>query len=292
MTHPSKPTILVAGSGDGCLSGWNLRKGDVDGISENLNDEILSLALLPDGERLLCGTQDGVINMFEWGAWGEPTGTYHGHPSSISSIVVIDNNSIFTGSSDGLIRVVQVAPHKIYGVLGDCGDLPVEELRVSHDNALLASVSHDQAVRFWDVREYYVDEMEQDSDEEDEEEEEEEEKYDDSDSDNDNDVKELDKKRSKLSDSVIEDDNSDSDSDEDSDDEDSDSDDSSNNDSDEDSNSDSDEDKFKKKNNNKNKQQQQQQKQSYKNKKGGKRNNKRNNNTGNKRKKGGFFGGL
>lgn len=288
MTHPSKPTILVAGSGDGCLSGWNLRKGDVDGISENLNDEILSLALLPDGERLLCGTQDGVINMFEWGAWGEPTGTYHGHPSSISSIVVIDNNSIFTGSSDGLIRVVQVAPHKIYGVLGDCGDLPVEELRVSHDNALLASVSHDQAVRFWDVREYYVDEMEQDSDEEDEEEEE---KYDDSDSDNDNDVKELDKKRSKLSDSVIEDDNSDSDSDDDSNDSDSDDDDSSNNDSDEDSNSDSDEDKFKKKNNNKNKQQQQQ-KQSYKNKKGGKRNNKRNNNTGNKRKKGGFFGGL
>lgn len=273
----------MAASGDGCLSGWNLAKGDVDGISENLNDEILSLALMPDGERLLCGTQDGVVNLFEWGAWGEPVGSYRGHPASISSIVVVDNNSVFTGSSDGLIRVVQVAPHKIYGVFGDCGDLPVEELRLSHDNSLLASVSHDLAVRFWDVREYFVDEMEADDDDDDDIDE----KDDDSDSDDNDDMEEeeekeededededivaLDKKKRKLSDDADDDDLSDG--------------------------SDSDDDKSTKKVNAKQQQKQKQKKQPQqkaqqkKKNSGGNNNNKKKKNKKKKKKKG-FFGGL
>ena len=260
---------------------------------------MLSLALLSDGERLLCGTQDGAIKMFEWGAWGEPTGSYHGHPSSISTIQVIDNNSIFTGSSDGLIRVVQVLPHKIYGVLGDCGDLPVEELRVSHDNALMASVSHDQAVRFWDVREYFVDEMELDSEDEDEDEDDEANDDDDSDNDGGNDMmsyesdEELDKKKTKLSINDFKEEEEDDSDDDDS--EDSDSDDDSD---DSDDSDDEDLKKTKSKKQPQQKRQQQQQtgkkKQTNNYKKGGRKNkNKRNNNNGgNKRRKRGFFGGL
>ena len=33
---------------------------------------------------------------------------------------------ILTGSSDGLIRLVNIQPHKLVGVLGDHGDFPVK----------------------------------------------------------------------------------------------------------------------------------------------------------------------
>jgi len=33
-------------SGDGCVSGWDIRAGKVDGISENEDDEILSMTFI------------------------------------------------------------------------------------------------------------------------------------------------------------------------------------------------------------------------------------------------------
>ena len=155
LVNPPSSRYLIAGSGDGCLSGWNLAEGDVDGVSENLNDEVLSVCPMPNKKRILCGTQSGAIQAFDWGAWGEPVHTYRGHPNSVEAIVVVDNNTIITGSSDGLIRVVQVSPHKIIGVLGDHEDMPVERLYVNSKKTLLLSTSHDEMVHFWDVRMMY-----------------------------------------------------------------------------------------------------------------------------------------
>ena len=122
LVNPPSSRYLIAGGGDGCLSGWNLATGDVDGVSANLNDEVLSVCALPNKKHVLCGTQAGVVHVFDWGAWGEPVRSYRGHPNSIESILAVDNNTIITASSDGLIRVVQLSPHKILGVVGDHED--------------------------------------------------------------------------------------------------------------------------------------------------------------------------
>jgi len=151
---------LVAGSGDGCLSGWNIAKGDVDGISANLDDEVLSLAILRGSEKtqVVCGTQGGIVHAYNFGAWEEPVGSYRGHPNSIDAMETVDGTTILTGSSDGLIRVVQVNPHKVIGVVGDHDGFPVERISLSHDRHVLASTSHDAMLRFWDVRQLYEDE--------------------------------------------------------------------------------------------------------------------------------------
>ena len=152
LVNPPSSRYLIAGSGDGCLSGWNLATGDVDGVSANLNDEVLSVCALPNKKHVLCGTQGGVVQVFDWGAWGQPVRSYRGHPHSIESILAVDNNTIVTASSDGLIRVVQLHPHKILGIVGDHEDLPAERLRLNAKKTLLLSTSHDEMVHFWDVR--------------------------------------------------------------------------------------------------------------------------------------------
>ena len=63
----------------------------------------------------------------------------------------VDESTVLTGSSDGLIRVVSLMPNRLLGVVGDHDDFPVETMRYSADRTLVASLSHDLVVRFWDV---------------------------------------------------------------------------------------------------------------------------------------------
>jgi len=38
----------------------------------------------------------------------------------------VDESTVVSGSSDGLVRVVSIQPNKVLGVLGDHDDFPVE----------------------------------------------------------------------------------------------------------------------------------------------------------------------
>ena len=48
-----------------------------------------------------------------------PAATPAGHPESVTALLRYDEDSILTGSSDGLIRVLSIQPNKMLGVLGE-----------------------------------------------------------------------------------------------------------------------------------------------------------------------------
>ncbi len=73
--------------------------------------------------------------------------TFPGHPKSIDSLLVIDEDTVVSGSSDGLLRIVQLYPHKLLGVVGEHGEYPIECVRLSGDKTVLGSSSHDQSVK-------------------------------------------------------------------------------------------------------------------------------------------------
>ncbi|GBG83736.1 hypothetical protein CBR_g37537 [Chara braunii] len=151
MTPGPSNNQLIVTSGDGSLSVCNVRQNRVDGRSEMVEDELLSVAVLKHGRKVVCGTQDGLLLIYAWGTWSEFSDRFPGHPSSVDALVKVDEDTILTGSSDGLIRVVSIVPNKMLGVIGEHSDYPIERLGYSFDKRFIASASHDRSVKLWDV---------------------------------------------------------------------------------------------------------------------------------------------
>ena len=51
-----------------------------------------------------------------------------------------------------ILRAVHILPNRFVGTIGEHDDFPVERMRLSRDGDMLASCSHDQTIKFWDVR--------------------------------------------------------------------------------------------------------------------------------------------
>ncbi|KAJ2808023.1 WD domain repeat-containing protein 55 [Coemansia guatemalensis] len=142
---------LLATSGDGCLSVYDVRKAKPFHVSANQDDELLSLAIMRGGKKVVVGETDGVLGIFSYGQFGDVSDRFPGHPQSIDAICKLTEDLCVTGSSDGLLRIVQLFPHKLVGVAGDHQALPVEKVVLSYDQQWLASCSHDHMVHFWDI---------------------------------------------------------------------------------------------------------------------------------------------
>lgn len=151
---------LFAASGDGTLGVYNLKQRKLSARSEYLEDELLSVEIMKGGKTVVCGSQGGIVNLWDWGSWANISDRFPGHPESIQSIVKIDEDTLLTGSTDGLIRIINLQPNKLIGIVGEHEeDFPVERICRTADGTLLASISHDAHVKFWDVS-YLIEEGE------------------------------------------------------------------------------------------------------------------------------------
>eukprot|EP00904_Undaria_pinnatifida_P000792 jgi/Undpi1/10713/HiC_scaffold_29.g13161.m1 len=156
---------LLATSGDATLAVFDLRQKRLEGRVTNQEDELLSIQILKHGNRVVCGTQNGVLVTWPWGTWGDRSSRFRGHPHSVDTLLKLDEDTVLTGSSDGIIRVVSIQPDKFLGLLGDHEDFPVESIKFSRDKTWIGSVSHDDKIRFWHA-EYLFEEDDDDEEEE------------------------------------------------------------------------------------------------------------------------------
>ena len=53
---------------------------------------------------MVVGNGDGALHIFNWGEWGNMSDRFPGHPVSIDCMLALNNNIIFTGSFDGIVR--------------------------------------------------------------------------------------------------------------------------------------------------------------------------------------------
>lgn len=65
-------------------------------------------------------------------------------------MVPITENIVVTSGEDGVLRAAHMFPQRQLGVVGQ-HRLPVERLDISHDGQYLASCSHDNDVKFWNI---------------------------------------------------------------------------------------------------------------------------------------------
>lgn len=170
-------------SGDGTLSLINLKRNKHE-FRIDLDDELLSVTIVKNNTKLLLGTQEGNIEIFNIGEWEETFNRFTGHPDCVDTMLKVDEDTILTGSSDGMMRVISILPNKFLGVLGGHDDFPIHTMKWSGNRQFIASASVD-CVRLWNAK--ILTEEDDDSDNEIEEKEtNENDKDSDSDSDNEN----------------------------------------------------------------------------------------------------------
>eukprot|EP00981_Chlorochromonas_danica_P010865 scaffold3491_cov160-Ochromonas_danica.AAC.1 len=174
---------LLSSSGDATLAVYDIRQHDHFYKSDDQESEILCLEVMRNGKKVIGGTQEGVSLFFDWGDWGDCSDRFPGHPDSINTFYKVDESTLLTGSADGYVRVVSVLPNKMLGIVGQLRDLSIETIRASPDQSFIATLSLDEAIRFWDISILQDDSDEEDEEGEEEEQAEEEEEVNDSDDD-------------------------------------------------------------------------------------------------------------
>lgn len=166
--HSADGNTLLATSADGTLSVFDLRKASTSNIlqnreavriSDHQDDELLAIAVMKNGKKVVCGTTEGVLNVWSWGTWGDVSDRFpNAHEgNSIDAVLKVDENTLLTGSSDGLLRVVSILPDRFLGVLGGHDGFPIEALKYTTSRKYVGSLSHDQYIRLWDTRRLFDD---------------------------------------------------------------------------------------------------------------------------------------
>lgn len=145
-------SALLTTSGEGTLALIDTKTNKLRNESEgDADDELLSVCVIKNGKKVVCGTTSGVLAVWSWGYWEDCSDRFPGHPESVSSLIKFDEDTLLTGSSDGMIRIVQVQPNKLLGMLGEHGDLDIERMACTTDMGFLASASHDNSVKIWNL---------------------------------------------------------------------------------------------------------------------------------------------
>ncbi|WJX90175.1 WD domain repeat-containing protein 55 [Trifolium repens] len=152
MTFSSDAMKLLATSGDGTLSVCNLRRNKVQAQSEFSEDELLSVVLMKNGRKVVCGSQTGILLLYSWGSFKDCSDRFVDLSSnSVDTMLKLDEDRIITGSENGMINLVGILPNRVIQPIAEHSEYPVERLAFSHDRKFLGSIGHDQMLKLWDL---------------------------------------------------------------------------------------------------------------------------------------------
>ncbi|KAF8412206.1 hypothetical protein HHK36_000166 [Tetracentron sinense] len=143
---------LLGTSGDGTMSVCSLRRNKVQTQSEFSEDELLSVVIMKNGRKVICGTQTGALLLYSWGRFKDCSDRFIDlSPNSVDALLKLDEDRVITGSENGLISLVGILPNRIIQPIAEHSEYPVERLAFSHDRKFLGSISHDQMLKLWDL---------------------------------------------------------------------------------------------------------------------------------------------
>jgi len=151
--------IIIAASGEGTIQSYDLRMNKADTQSEVYSSELNCLCAVREGTKVVVGSGEGVLYLFNQGQYGYHSDQYPGHPDAINNLLAVTDNVVLTGCEDGTIRALHLFPHRFIGQVGHHeGDMPIEKMDVSGAGDIIASIGHDNRVKFWNIS--YLEKME------------------------------------------------------------------------------------------------------------------------------------
>ncbi|XP_068569190.1 WD repeat-containing protein 55 [Cebidichthys violaceus] len=143
--------ILLTTSGDSTMGVFNIKRRRFELLSESQSGDLTSVALMKRGKKVVCGSSEGTIYIFNWNGFGATSDRFAIKAESVECIAPITDSIVCTASMDGYIRAVNLLPNRVLGCIGQHVGEPIEELAKSWDTRFLASSAHDQLIKFWDI---------------------------------------------------------------------------------------------------------------------------------------------
>ena len=147
---------IASGSIDGTIKLWNLQTGELN-ASVDARGSVTSLAVWPDGSRLVAGHGDSIDMENQWavtmwslqanGKGAQLQHVFKGHTSSVWSVAV-RGDLIVSGSDDNTVKVWSVSQNQVKHTLTGHTD-SVYGVALHGDTVI--SASWDCTWRLWDV---------------------------------------------------------------------------------------------------------------------------------------------
>lgn len=123
--------------------------------SEPYEEELTCMGLYRNDSKLVVGTSKGRLYTFNWGEFGYHCDMFPGIKSAIGYMLPLTDRIGCVGGEEGIIRAAHIAPFRNLGIVGQ-HNLPVEAMDINHSGEFIASSSHNNDVRFWNVK-YFED---------------------------------------------------------------------------------------------------------------------------------------
>lgn len=108
------------------------------------------MGLFRSDTKLLVGSSKGKLYVFNWKEFGLHNDEYIGQKNSLQCMVPVTQNIVVTSGEDGILRASHMFPQRQLGIVGQ-HNLPVECLDISYDGQYIASSSHNNDVKFWNI---------------------------------------------------------------------------------------------------------------------------------------------
>ncbi|KAM9425636.1 WD repeat-containing protein 55 [Pholidichthys leucotaenia] len=152
ITVDQAKRILLTASGDGTMGVFNLKRGASSCCGTKYQSgDLTSVALMKRGKKVVCGSSEGTIYVFNWNGFGATSDRFALKAESVDRIVPITDSIMCTASTDGYIRAVNLFPNRVIGCIGQHVGEPIEEITKCRDSRFLVSCAHDQLIKFWDI---------------------------------------------------------------------------------------------------------------------------------------------
>lgn len=146
---------LLATSGDGYLTTLSIPGKRMYVQSEPYEDELTSMGVFRNESKLIVSSAKGNFYAFNWGQFGYHCDAFTVPLSPVSKIIPITERIAVTGGEEGTLRAMHMVPGRVLGVVGQHG-LAIESLDINHSGEVIASSSHDNDIRFWNIK-YFED---------------------------------------------------------------------------------------------------------------------------------------
>lgn len=154
LTNNQKKLLLCT-SGDGYLTTINIGQKKMQVQSEAYEEELTCAGLYRNESKVVVGTSKGNFYVFNWNEFGYHNDAFSGPLSPISFMIPITEHICVTAGEEGVVRAMHLVPGRVLGIVGQ-HSLGVEAIDICSDGEYIASSSHDNDVRFWNIK-YFED---------------------------------------------------------------------------------------------------------------------------------------